>query len=383
MAEKQRVRTGIEVLRASGFAALRDQRVGLLTNLMAVDSDLVSTYDILRNAPDVRLTALFSPEHGLTAAVADGEAVSSSTDVGTGLTIHSLYGATQRPTPIMLNDVDVVVCDIQDIGVRYYTFMWTITHMIEAAGEQGVKIIILDRPNPLGDRVAGAALDARFTSLVGRCPVPTQHGMTLGEMAQMFNAEWNPTPTKLTIIPCEGYRRGMRWGETGLLFVPPSPNMPHLVTNQHYPGSCLVEGTSLSEGRGTALPFEIVGAPGLDGAALAKTLNARGWGGVRFRPHTFKSSASKFAGEMCSGVQAHITDEVTYQPLRVWLGVLETIRANYDFTWNNHFERLIGNAQVRQRIQAGAPLDDVYAEWEAFCAAFREKRQPYLIYEEV
>src|SRR5262249_1955962 len=156
---------------------------------------------------------------------------------------------------------DVIVCDIQDIGVRYYTYTWTVSHILEAAGEFGKEVMILDRPNPLGGRVKGAPLDTRFTSLVGRYPVPTQPGMTLGELAQLFNAIWNPTPAQLTVIPCEGYTHDPAWAETGLPFVPPSPNMPHLVTAQHYPGSCLIEGTSLSEGRGTALPFEIVGAP--------------------------------------------------------------------------------------------------------------------------
>lgn len=377
------MRIGIEVLRAAGFASLRGKRVGLLSNPSAVDENLVSTIDILHAAPEVQLTALFSPEHGLSAVAADGEAVASTTDPATGLPVYSLYGETKRPTREMLAAVDVVVCDIQDIGVRYYTFSWTISHILEAAGEygDGVEVMILDRPNPLGGQPSGAAFDLRFASLVGRYPVPTQPGMTLGELAQLFNAGWNPHPAQLTVVACEGYRREMRWQETGRLFVPPSPNMPHLVTVQHYPGACLVEGTSLSEGRGTALPFEIVGAPDIDGAALARALNAQGWAGVLFRPHLFKPSAGKHADVVCGGVQVHITDEQAYQSVQVWLGVLEIIYRQYPFSWNPHFSRLIGNDVVQQRIEKGESLDDLYAAWRDFCADFAKKRQPYLIYD--
>ncbi len=382
MNQTGRVLTGIEVLRANHFAQLQGKRVGLFTNLNAVDSNLVSTYDILRHAPEVNLTAIFSPEHGLTAALADGQNISSSVDARTGLSIYSLYGATEHPTAEMLANVDVIVCDSQDIGVRYYTFTWTMSHILEAAGEHGVEVIILDRPNPLGGYPFGAPLDTRFASLVGRFPVPTQPGMTMGEMAQLFNTQWNPTPAKLSVIACEGYTRGMAWEETGLTFVPPSPNMPRLLTAQHYPGACLVEGTSLSEGRGTALPFEIVGAPGLDGYDLAKTLNAQGWAGVRFRPHVFQPNASKYAGELCSGMQVHITDARAYQPLPVWLGVLAAIYQQQPFTWNDHFERLIGTDKVRHLIETNAPQDNLFAEWQASCADFDTLRQPYLIYEE-
>ncbi len=381
MTHKKRVRTGIEVLRASGFAPLRGKRVGLLTNLNAVDGDMVSTYDIFRTAPEVNLSALFSPEHGLSAALADGETIASSTDTRTGVPIYSLYGAAEHPTTDMFSNIDVVVVDSQDIGVRYYTFTWTMSHMLEAAGENGIEIIILDRPNPLGGHVSGMMLEEHFTSLVGRYPVPTQPGMTMGEMARMFNAMWNKTHANLSVIACEGYQRDMLWTDTGLSFVPPSPNMTHLITAQHYPGSCLVEGTSLSEGRGTALPFEIVGAPEIDGRALADALNQQGWEGVRFRPHIFKPSTSKYAGELCGGVQAHITDLNTYRPLEVWLGALAIIDQHQPFTWNNHFERLIGTGRARSLIETGASLDNLFVEAGAFCKAFDQARQTYLMYE--
>lgn len=380
-----RVRTGIEVLRARGCAALKGKRVGLLTNPSAVDGQLDSTLDILRRAEGVQLDVLFSPEHGIAGALADGELIDSGRDERTGLAIRSLsgeLGAIIHPTREMLRDVDVIVCDIQDIGVRYYTFTWTITHVLEAAGEFGVEVMILDRPNPLGGTADGAPLEAGMTSAVGRFPVPTQPGMTLGELARLFNATWNPTPAALSVIACEGYMRGMTWAETGLPFVPPSPNMPHLVTAQHYPGSCLIEGTTLSEGRGTALPFEIVGAPGIDGHALAEALNARGWDGVRFRPHYFQPNVNKHAGVMCGGVQAHITEARAYRPLRVWLGVLNVLCQMGAVEWlAGHFDHLLGVRDVRERIQKGEALDDLFAEWDGFCRDFAVMRTPYLLYE--
>ncbi|MBA3867753.1 MAG: DUF1343 domain-containing protein [Anaerolineae bacterium] len=376
------VQTGIEVLRANQFAQLKGKRVGLFTNLNAVDNNLVSTYDILRLAPEVNLTAIFSPEHGLAAALADGQLIGSSVDVRTGLPIHSLYGPSEHPTAEMLAGVDVIVCDSQDIGVRYYTFTWTMSHILEAACEHSVEIIILDRPNPLGGYPFGTPLDMHFASLVGRYPVPTQPGMTMGELAQLFNIQWNPTPAQVSVIACKNYHRSMTWEQTGLTFVPPSPNMPRLITAQHYPGACLVEGTSLSEGRGTALPFEIVGAPALDGYALAETLNAHNWAGVRFRPHVFQPNASKYEGELCAGVQAHITDAQTYQPLPVWLDVLAAIYQQQPFTWNDHFERLIGTDKVRTLIETNASFDTLFSEWKSTCSDFNQLRQPYLIYED-
>lgn len=384
------IQFGIDSLEADGFKALAGRRVGLMTNPAAVNSALVTTYDVFRKS-DARLAALFAPEHGFAGAVADGERVALSVDRRTGLPVFSLYGESYRPTPAMLESVDVVVCDIQDVGVRYYTFLWTISYILEACGESGVEVMVLDRPNPLGDTVRGGGLAPEFSSFVGRFPVPVQHGMTLGELAQMMNAVWNPTPAKLTVIPCKGWRPESLWPETGLAYTPPSPNMPHFVTNLHYPGACLIEGTTLSEGRGTALPFEITGAPYIDGIALAEQLNRYAWPGVRFRPHTFQPAASKYAGQYCDGVQAHITDSRAYDPLGVWLGVIHEIRHRYpeSFTWwpsyheaeRHHFDRLIGSASVRPMIDKGAPLDALMAVWDAFCQEFRTARRPYLLYE--
>lgn len=377
------VRTGLDVIAREGFAALAGQRVGLLTNPSAVDRQLVSAYRRFAAAPAVDLRALFSPEHGFAAAVADGEHVASTTDARTGVPVYSLYGETLRPTADMLADVDVVVCDIQDIGARFYTFIWTVALLLEAAGEHDVAVMILDRPNPLGDTVVGPLLDMSLASPVGYYPVPIQHGMTIGEFMQMANAVWNPTPCALTVIPCEGYTRGMTWEETGLPFVPPSPNMPAVRTVRQYPGACLIEGTTLSEGRGTANPFEITGAPFItDAETFADTLNALNVPGVRFRPHYFQPAARKFAGEMCGGVQVHITG-AEFDALQTWLSVIVAVRRLFpsDFGWHpSHFDRLIGSSDYRQQIDDGATVAEVTADFATIAGDFRTLRQPYLIY---
>lgn len=383
---------GLEVLREAGFEALRSKRVGLMSNPSAVDARLRSTYDILRQAEQVDLAALFGAEHGFLALAADGIHVEHVTDPRTGVPIYSLYGETFRPSVEMLRSIDVLVCDLQDIGARFYTYIWTISYILQACGQQGVEVMILDRPNPLGDVVAGPLLKPGFSSFVGRYPLPVQHGMTMGELAGMMNAIWNPTPCQLTVISCVGWQRDMRWDQTGRIFVPPSPAIPHALTASHYPGSCLIEGINCSEGRGTALPFEIVGAPYVDGHHLAELLNEMGMAGLRFRPHSFTPSASKWQGEACTGVQIHIMDANGYQPVRTWLTVVHTLRHLYpaDFHWLEPysegglrpFDRLIGSDRVRQQINDGEDLALIMASWEDEENSFRALRQPYLLYPE-
>jgi len=397
------VLSGLEVLANDGFKMLAGQRVGLMTNPSAVDRQLNSAYRIFAAAPEVNLTALFAPEHGFAGAAPDAEQIATGTDPRTGLPVFSLYGDTYRPTAAMLQAVDVLVCDIQDIGVRYYTYTWTVSHILEAAGEHGARVVILDRPNPLGGAaIDGPVLEPAMASFVGRFPVPVRHGMTLGELAGMINATWNPAPADLAVVPCTGWRRDMAWDQTGLPWVSPSPNMPTLSTLHHYPGACLVEGTQLSEGRGTALPFEIVGAPWIDSLALADRLNGEAWAaerGARFRPHTFQPFHSKWAGQVCHGVQVHITDPARWRPIHVWLGVIITLRAEYPghFAWLpehpdtgvQHFDRLIGSPGVRQQIEAGvaanqppgALLADITTGWDEDCRAFAEARRPFLHFE--
>ncbi|MGB1286860.1 MAG: exo-beta-N-acetylmuramidase NamZ family protein [Aggregatilineales bacterium] len=384
------VKTGIDVLHEHNYAALAGKRIGLLANAASVDKHLVSTYERLWQADTVNLVALFGAEHGFSGAIADGETVNTMRDPRTNLPIYSLYGMTVKPSPDMLADIDAIVVDIQDVGVRYYTFVWTVSYLLEAAGEAGIEIIILDRPNPLAETVDGLPLEADFSSFVGRYDVPVQHGMTIGELAQMMNTVWNETPAALTVVACKGYRCEMTWQETGLLFVPPSPNMPHLITAQHYPGACLLEGTTLSEGRGTSMPFEVTGAPYIDGWSLADNLNTLDLPGVRFRAHSFVPSASKYTGEQCAGVQAHIMDGARYRPFETWLHVIQEIRHHYpdDFAWLppykegalQHFDRLVGSDRVRQQIEDEVSVSEILIGCDSYCATFRERREQFLLY---
>lgn len=383
------LRVGIDVLQQEAFAPLVGKRVGLFTNPSAVDAELISTYQRFV-ASDVNLVALFAAEHGAFGRAADGELIANMVDPATDIPIRSVYGKQHRPSAEMLADLDVMVCDIQDIGVRYYTYQWTMTHIIEACGEYGIPVVVLDRPNPLGDVVAGRGLDAGFDSLVGRFDVPMQHGLTIGEMMQLFNGEWNTTPADLTIIPCEGYQRHMTWEQIQRPFVPPSPNMPHLSTVRHYPGACLVEGTNLSEGRGTALPFEIVGAPFMDARSLAAELNQFGLQDVRFRPHFFTPTTRKHANEACEGVQVHITG-ASFEPIKTWITVFHAVKEMYpnDFDWQppfvagDHppFDKLIGSDQPRIALENGASVAEIMQGWDDFAQAFRELCQPYLLYQ--
>ena len=390
------MRIGLEKLRSDNFALLQGKRVGLMTNPSAVDHQLRSTYDIFSQSDDVNLTTLFGPEHGLAATAPDAISVDHAVDTRTGLPIYSLYGKTYRPTPDMLDNLDVMVCDIQDIGVRFYTYIWTISYILEACGEQGKEVVILDRPNPIGDRIAGGSLEEGMASFVGRFDIPIRHGMTVGELSQMINERWNPSPCALTVVACEGWRRTTLWSNTGREFVQPSPAMPNFTTALHYPGACMLEGTHLSEGRGTSLPFQCVGAPYIDGNRLSEKLNAQNLAGVRFRPHAFLPYSSKYAGEACYGVQLHITDVELFDPLSAWLATIIEIKTTYpkQFKWlppipaehkrspQWHFDRLLGSKKYRHMIDSGASVHDLMAEWPNYCDEFCEIRKPYLIYPE-
>lgn len=392
------VSVGLEVLRWGYYRPLRGRRVGLFTNPSAINRRLESTYTLLVRECRRELAAFFAPEHGIDGAAPAGEGFCTFTDPATGLPVYSLYGEALHPTRAMLEGLDVIVCDIQDIGVRYYTYVWSLSYLIEAAGEANVEVMILDRPNPLGGlSVYGPLLDSAFSSLVGRYSVPVCHGMTLGELVRLVNTLWNPTPAELAVVPCIGWRRRMGWEETGLPWAVPSPNMAHLNTLWHYPGACLVEGTALSEGRGTALPFEIIGAPWLDGESLAADLNRQPWArrrGASFRALAFRPTAGKWANEMCRGIQVYIADRRAWRPIEVWLGILATVCVRYgeSLLWSNdhqthHFNRLIGTAAVRPALIEAARtraiedwLDALSTAWRYDETSFEELRQPHLLY---
>ncbi len=292
------IRPGIEVLLEDSLHLVEGRRVGLITNQTGVDASGRSSIDRIHEHPGVELVALFAPEHGIRGTADPGETVEDGVDVDTGVPIHSLYGAVRSPTPEMLDGIDVLLVDYQDIGARYWTYVSTMTLAMEAAAEQGIPVVVLDRPNPIGGAVQGNILDSAFATFVGRYPLAMRHGMTPGELARYYQGEGG-IGGELHVVPVEGWRRDMPFAETGLPWVRPSPNMPDVESATHYPGTCLFEGTVLSVARGTEAPFQQIGAPWLDGEALAEAMNAYGLTGVRFEPVRFTPNApsdGKFEG---------------------------------------------------------------------------------------
>lgn len=377
------VRPGIDVLLASDTSPLHGLRVGLITNHTGVDAAGRSTIDRLHESDRIELVALFSPEHGIRGVVEHGEVVASETDERTGLPIHSLYGETRKPTAEMLEGVDALVFDIQDVGARQYTYVSTMSLAMEAAAEHGIPMVVLDRPNPIGGEIVeGGILEPGFESFVGRYPIASRHGMTVGELARLFNAE-HGIGADLTVIPAAGWERHEYFDETGLPWINPSPNIRGLDAAIHYAGTVLIEGTTLSEGRGTDLPFEQIGAPWLDGDALAREMNGMDLPGVRFEPVRFSISDDvwKLPGQTVSGVRLFITDRDAYRPVRTTLLLIDAARRQNpdEFGWTATINRLSGTDRVRSAIEAGT-LHDLLAEWDADAERFREIRRPYLIY---
>jgi uncharacterized protein YbbC (DUF1343 family) len=379
------VRPGIEVLLSDSLHLVRGRRVGLVTNHTGVDREGRTDIDLLAEHPEVELVALFSPEHGIRGEERAGAAIESGTDERTGLPIHSLYGKTRKPTPEMLEGIDVLLFDMQDIGARYYTYVSTMAKAMEAAGEAGIPFVVLDRPNPIrGDVVQGAVLDTAFSTFVGLYPVPMRHGLTPGELARMYVGAFG-VEADLRVVPVEGWRRSMTFDETDLAWIPPSPNMPSLESALAYPGTCLFEGTPISVGRGTDRAFQLIGAPWLDGAALAESLNAYGLTGVRFVAVTFtptNAGDGKFEGQEISGVRL-VAESSTYDAPRAAVAMLiETRRMSGDnWSWRErHFDRLAGSDALRLGIEAGRDLAALTASWDAADADFEALRAPFLIY---
>ncbi len=381
----ERVRPGVDVLMTDSLHLVAGRRVGLVTNQTGVDAAGRSSIDRLHESPDVELVALFSPEHGIR-GTEDREVVEGGTDERTGLPIHSLYGETRRPTPEMLRDVEVLVFDIQDLGVRYYTYVSTMALAMEAAGERDLPFVVLDRPNPLGgELVQGNVLEPEHASFTGMFPVPMRHGMTAGELARLYVGAFG-VEVSLHVVPAAGWSRE-RWADqTGLPWVRPSPSMPSLESATHYPGTCLFEGTNLSVGRGTVRAFQQVGAPWLDGEALAERLNARGLSGARFEPVEFVPEAppdGKYGGERVRGVRLVLTDRDRYDPTVAGVTLLLEARrlAGERWEWRpSHFDRLAGTERLRHAVEEGRSLEEIVTAWEPELEAFRALRRPYLIY---
>ncbi len=378
------IRPGIAVLLEDSLHLVAGLRVGLITNQTGVDASGRSSIDRIHENPSVELVALFAPEHGIRGTADPGETVGDDVDAETGLPIHSLYGAVLRPTPEMLEGIDVLLIDYQDIGARYWTYVSTMTLAMEAAADQGVSVVILDRPNPIGGAVQGNVLDPAFATFVGRYPVAMRHGMTLGELARYYQGEVG-IGVELHVVPAEGWRRDIAFSETGLPWIRPSPNMPDVESATHYPGTCLFEGTVLSVARGTEAPFQQIGAPWLDGEALAEAMNGYGLPGVRFEPVRFTPNApsdGKFDGVEVEGVRL-VATSAEYDPTHAAVALLVETRRMSGPRWGwlrAHFDRLAGTDRLRQAIDAGAGLAEIQSEWRDELEAFKRVRERYLIY---
>ncbi|MCE7990190.1 MAG: DUF1343 domain-containing protein [Caldilinea sp. CFX5] len=394
------VRFGIDTLLTQHLTSLRGLRIGLVTNDAATTVSLPRPMTPVRRAlqqAGVKLDVLFSPEHGMGAGADDGARIGDARDGLTGLPIYSLYGAIYRPTPAQLANLDLLLFDIPDIGTRFYTYSWTLSHVLEACAEAGLPLWVLDRPNPLGGDLAlaeGPILDeAQISTFVGRWAMPIRHSLTLGELARCWNGE-RRLGVDLTVIPVEGWRRNQQWSALAIPFVPTSPAMPNAETALIYPGICLFEGTNLSEGRGTSTPFRVIGAPWLDGWAAADRLNAQTLPGVVARAVPFTPNAGKYAGQLCQGVMLHVLDEQTFRPVATGLHLLATVTRQHPqhFQWlpyptavnaagHGHFDRLIGNVSTREELQcADGDMNALIAQWTA-PRGWTTLAQPYLLYQ--
>ena len=395
------IRSGLEVLCAERLSLLRGRRVGLLCHPASVATDLTHILDRLI-AHGITPLRLFGPEHGIRGEAKDMVGVGGGRDPRSGLPEVSLYGDSFDsliPSPDTLADLDVLLVDLQDVGSRYYTFIWTMALAMEAAAKAGVAVLVLDRPNPLGGRAVEGG-DVHIESFVGLGCVPVRHGLTLGEMASLVKAgmPWGSKrfagalDVELQVVAMQGWHRDMAFEHTELPWVLPSPNMPTVDTAWVYPGMCLIEGTNVSEGRGCTRPFEIIGAPFIDSYALAGALTADGLPGVRFRPLSFRPTFHKHANKLCGGVQLHVTDRESFRPYTTGVAVLRQLRrlCGQDFAWRTEryefvdthpaIDLLTGNALVRQGIDAGASLAELVGTWAQAEAAFIDRRAPHLLY---
>lgn len=374
------VLTGIDVLEKQAFKALEGKRVGLITNHTGRTRQGKSTVQVLANAANVKLTALFSPEHGFEGKL-DISKVGDSKDAATGLKVHSLYGETRKPTKAMLDDIDILIFDIQDIGARFYTYPSTMGEAMHAAAEQGKEFMVLDRPNPInGIDVAGPMLDEGKESFVGFHRLPVRHGMTIGELARLFQKE-RKLNLKLEVIACEGWERKQAWDATGLVWVNPSPNMRSLTQAWLYPGIGLLETTNLSVGRGTDTPFEVIGAPWLDGVRLAYALRSQAIPGVAFVPIEFTPATSKFANQKCGGINIMITDRNKFEPVRTGFEITVQLRKLYPDAWEaKGYARLLGKQETLDAVLNGKSAEEVATTARQGVEEFKQRRAAVLLY---
>jgi uncharacterized protein YbbC (DUF1343 family) len=388
------MKLGLEVLLESKLDLLDGARVGLIVHPASINSRFEHAADLFHQANRINLTALFGPQHGIRGETQDNMIEwQSFLDKQTGLPAYSLYGETRKPTHEMLADIDVLVFDLQDVGTRVYTFIWTLALAMEASRECRKRFIVLDRPNPInGVHIEGNLLESECASFVGMFPIPMRHGMTVGELALMFNREFG-IDCELEVVKMEGWRRSMWYEETGLQWVMPSPNMPTVDSAAVYPGSVLFEGTTVSEGRGTTRPFEIIGAPYIEPRALIEELGKDNLPGVVLRPVHFEPTFHKFAGQLCGGVQIHVTDRDAFKPVITGVAMTSAIRRLYpgDFAWRQPpyeyvydklpFDVISGSAELREQIEAAACVADIEESWREGLNDFVKQRRTYLLYD--
>ncbi|CAM5402136.1 exo-beta-N-acetylmuramidase NamZ family protein [Streptomyces purpurascens] len=379
------LRTGFERLAHDGYSLLDGQKVGIVTNPTGITRDARHIVDVMHEDDRVDLTAVFGPEHGFRGTAQAGGSEGRYDDPATGLPVYDTYLKSGRPLADIFtaSGVDTVVFDIQDVGARFYTYIWTLYDCMEAAQLAGKRFVVLDRPNPVTGRAAlGPVLHKEFATFVGRQPVSQAHGMTVAELARLFNGEFLTAPVPLETVTMSGWKRSEFYDASGLPWVPPSPNMPTPETALVYSGTCLFEGTNLSEGRGTTRPFELLGAEGID-RRWAGRANELGLPGVRFREAYFAPTFSKFQGKTIGGVQVHVHDRAAFDPVRTGIALLVTAKQVWSgFAWrpDHWIDKLTGSTRVRTMIDAGADTDEVVAGWQSELAAFRRTRREYLVY---
>ncbi|HZS05617.1 MAG TPA: DUF1343 domain-containing protein [Blastocatellia bacterium] len=388
-----KVTLGLEVLLSEKTDLLRSARVGLICNPATVDHRFRHAADLFHAHPDICLAALFGPQHGIRGETQDNMIEwEGFPDKRTGVMAHSLYGKVRQPTAAMLSEVDVLVFDVQDVGTRVYTFNYTMALAMQAAKEYGKRVVVLDRPNPVGGlRIEGNILERGHESFVGMYPIPMRHGLTVAELALLFNQEFG-IGCELEVVPMRGWGRQLYFDETGAPWVLPSPNIPTVETTVVYPGAVLIEGTKISEGRGTTRPFELVGAPYVDAQELAEHLNVANLPGVYFRPHCFQPTFQKHAGQLCQGVQIHVQSRREFKPVITGVAVIKAIHDLYPqhFEWQAPpyeyvfdrlpFDVIAGTEKLRGQIESGTTLDEIAAGWRDGEADFAQRRQKYLLY---
>lgn len=385
--QSHKVELGLTVLLTEKRDWIRGKSIGLITNQTGVDATLRSNYRLLAEDTDCQLAAIFSPEHGLWGAAQDGIAINNTDENLSNIPVFSLYGQSMRPTAEQLEGIDLLIYDMQDVGVRYYTYISTLLYAMEAASDHGVEFIVADRPNPIGcTTIEGPVLANEFESFVGIHAIPIRYGLTIGELAMLLKAERVPS-CWLKVAWMPGYERWMWYNDTGLPWVPPSPNMPTLTTATLYPGLCLFEGTNMSEGRGTTQPFEYIGAPWCNGERWTETLNGLRLPGVRFRSVVFTpapaTESTKHAKQTCGGVAIHVTDRERFRPIETTLHMLSTLISEYSdhFAFRiSHFDRLAGNSWLRNALLSGKSVNEMQEQWNAELQSWADNVGQYRVY---